>query len=146
MRCRIPGLNAELQAGNGLLDGTFLVRVESVSYRSRTQKPFLLLWFAILEPRSLAGRSFSGRLYCTPKALWKLRWFLRDFGYDTELFEGDMIEEKALRGLRGIVKVSPSTFNGRSFLNLDGFAPVAEWETVQSGIHPQEGREGGHDL
>jgi hypothetical protein len=24
------------------------------------------------------------RLYCNPKALWKLNSFLRDFGYDTQ--------------------------------------------------------------
>ncbi len=27
----------------------------------------------------------TGRLYCTPRAMWKLSWFLRDFGYDAEL-------------------------------------------------------------
>jgi hypothetical protein len=27
----------------------------------------------------------TGRLYCTPGALWKLNWFLRGFGYDSEL-------------------------------------------------------------
>ena len=27
------------------------------------------------------GQVISGRLYCSPKALWKLNWFLRDFGH-----------------------------------------------------------------
>ena len=35
--------------------------------------------FAILEPKEHQGHSLNGRLYCTPKALWKLSWFLRDF-------------------------------------------------------------------
>ncbi len=35
----------------------------------------------------------------------------------------DEIDEKALMGLRGIVRISRTTLNGRSFLNLGGFAP-----------------------
>jgi hypothetical protein len=31
------------------------------------------------------SQSLTGRLYCTPKAFWKLSWFLKDFGYDTDL-------------------------------------------------------------
>ena len=72
----------------------------------------------------------NGRLYCTPKALWKLRWFLRDFGYDPDLMGRDEVDEKALVGLRGIVRISRTTLNGRSFLNLGGFAPVSEWEEL----------------
>jgi hypothetical protein len=44
--------------------------------------------------------------------LWKLSWFLRDFVYDPELLGREEIDEKALFGLRGIVKYSladPST-------------------------------------
>ena len=67
------------------------------------------------------GRSLNGRLYCTPKALWKLRWFLRDFGYDPDLLGRDEVDE-ALVGLRGIERISRTTLNGRSFLNLGGFA------------------------
>src|ERR1017187_6509277 len=50
------------------------------------------------------GHSLMGRLYCTPKALWKLNWFLRDFGYDTELLDRDEIDDKNLIGLSGVVK------------------------------------------
>jgi len=52
------------------------------------------------------GASNLWGLYCTPKALWKLNWFLRDFGYDTELLGRDEVDEKALLGLRGVVRVS----------------------------------------
>jgi hypothetical protein len=76
----------------------------------------------------LAGRKVSSRLYCTEKALWKLNWFLRDFGYDSELLAEDRIDDRALVGLRGVVKVSHSLVNGRTFLNLDGFAPASRWE------------------
>ena len=41
----------------------------------------------------------------------------------------DEVDEKALLGLRGIVRVSHTVLNGHSFPNLDGFAPAADWET-----------------
>ena len=50
-----------------------------------------LCWNRMLFER----RSFSGRLYCTERALWKLNWFLRDFGYDLELLAQDQVDEKA---------------------------------------------------
>ena len=80
--------------------------------------------------RTFATRSFSGRLYCTERALWKLNWFLRDFGYDAELLGRDQVDEKALLNLRGVVRTSPVTFNGRSYQNLEAFAPAAEWEEL----------------
>ena len=42
----------------------------------------------------------------------------------------DEVDEKALRDLRGVVRISHTTLNGRSFLNLDGFAPAGEWEEL----------------
>ena len=63
---------------------------------------------AIPEPQRFAGHVISSRLYCSPKALWKLNWFLRDFGYDAELLERDEVDEKQLVGLRGVIKISPS--------------------------------------
>src|ERR1700694_266905 len=81
----------------------------------------------------------NGRLYCTPKALWKLRWFLRDFGYDPDLMGRDEVDEKALVGLRGIVRVSETILNGQSFLNLDGLATAADWEELSvSAANSQE--------
>ena len=68
------------------------------------KRPFLLVRFVVLEPESFERRSFSGRLYCTERALWKLNWFLRDFGYDMELLSQDQVDEKALVNLRGVVQ------------------------------------------
>ena len=118
------------QATASHLEGIFLVRVDRASYRWHPQKPFLVLRFVILEPESFATRSFSGRLYCTERALWKLNWFLRDFGYDPDLLGRDEVDEKALLGLRGVVRTSLDTFNGRSFQNLEGFAPAGDWEEL----------------
>ena len=62
------------------------------------RSPIYVLRLSILEPHQFAGRMISGRLYCTPKAMWKLGWFLRDFLYDPELFRRDEVDEKALPG------------------------------------------------
>jgi hypothetical protein len=59
-------------------------------------------------------------------------WFLRDFEYDRELLSRDQIDEKALLGLRGVIRTSHTALNGRSYQNLDGFAPAAEWEERSS--------------
>jgi hypothetical protein len=129
MKRRIQGLKEIARpSADGVPDGLFLVRVDRAQYRWHAQKPFYALQFSVLEPREIAGRTISGRLYCTPKALWKLGWFLRDFVYDPDLLGQDEVDEKALFGLRGIVKISHTTANGTSLLNFDGFAPASQWE------------------
>jgi hypothetical protein len=138
MKRYISGLNqASASDTNGLPDSLFLVRVERAQYRWHSQKPYYLLRFAVLEPKALSGSSISGRLYCTPKALWKLNWFLRDFGYDTELLGRDEIEDKNLVGLCGVVKITRAVVNGTSLLNLDGFAPAIRWEGLSVGMENQ---------
>ena len=97
MKRHIPGLHCEQRESDDSLEGIFLVRVDRAFYRWHPQRPFYVLNLAILEPREHQGRSLTGRLYCTPKALWKLRWFLRDFGYDRDLMGRDEVDEKALR-------------------------------------------------
>jgi hypothetical protein len=130
MRKHIPGLHSGHQDLVSNLDGLFLVRVERASYRWHPQKPFFALRFSILEPISHEALSFSGRLYCTERALWKLNWFLRDFDYDTELLSRDQVDEKALLSLRGVIRTTFTNLNGRSYQNLNAFAPAAEWETL----------------
>ena len=121
---------ADRSAINSVPDGLFLVRVDRVQYRWHASKPYYSIRFAVLEPKHLAGCLITGRLYCTARAMWKLSWFLRDFGYDTELLEKDEIDDKAVVGLKGIVKVSHVIVHGLSLLNLDGFAPLARWEEL----------------
>ena len=133
MRRRIQGLHdADRSAPGEVQDGLYLVRVTRAQYRWHAQKPYYLLCFAVLEPEQWAGKTVTGRLYCTPKALWKLTWFLRDFGYDTELLGRDEIDEKALVGLRGVVKISQTVMNRSSLLNLEGFAPTSQWEELSA--------------
>ena len=111
-------------------DIVFLVRVQRVQFHRQVQKPYYTLTLAILEPRRFAGNVISSRLYCSPKALWKLHWFLRDFGYDTELLGRDEVDEKQLVGLKGVVKISHIVCNGASLLRLDGFAAAGRWEEL----------------
>ena len=129
MRRRIQGLHEADQSAAGQVgDGLLLVRVERAHHQWDARKPFYMLRFSVLEPKELSGHTISARLYCTQRALWKLNWFLRDFGYDTELFGRDEIDEKSLVGLRGVVKISHVVVNGAALLNLDGFVPASQWE------------------
>jgi hypothetical protein len=126
---RLAGLQ-QTDSANAIPDGIFLVRVQKTEYRWHAQKPFYALRLSVLEPKEMAGRLISGRLYCTSKALWKLGWFLRDFLYDPELLGREEIDDKALLGLCGVVKVSHTILNGTSLLNFDGFAPASQWEKL----------------
>jgi hypothetical protein len=147
MKRHIPGLHSMRQDRDTLLEGLFLVRVDGASYRWHPQKPFLSVRFVVLEPESFAGRSIAGRLYCTERALWKLNWFLRDFGYDLDLLGRGEVDEKALLNLRGVLRTSHVTLNGRSFQNLEAFAPAAEWDELScESISQSERREDAHGL
>lgn len=129
MKRHIPGLHSR-ENSESPLEGLFLVRVERASYRWHPQKPFFSIRFTVLEPECFASQSLSGRLYCTERALWKLNWFLRDFGYDRDLLSQDQVDEKALVNLRGVIRTTHVTLNGRTFQNLEAFAPAAEWEEL----------------
>ena len=96
MKRHFPGLHVEPAQANEFLEGIFLVRVDRAYYRWHPQKPFFILSFTVLEPKEFASRKIAGRLYCTQKSLWKLNWFLRDFGYDPDLLGRDEVDEKAL--------------------------------------------------
>ena len=130
MKRQLPGLHSAPNRVDDSLEGIFLVRVDRAYYRWHPQKPFFVLCFTILEPKELAARKISGRLYCTQKSLWKLNWFLRDFGYDPDLLGRDEVDEKALLGLTGVLRTSRKSLAGRVFLNLDAFAPSSEWEFI----------------
>jgi len=135
MRRRIHGLHeADPSAATRVRDGLLLVRVDRAYHRWDARKPFYLLRFSVIEPKDLAGHSVTGRLRCTPRALWKLNWFLRDFGYDADLLGRDEIDDKSLVGLRGVIKISRVVVNGTSLLNLDGFAPARRWEELSASL------------
>jgi hypothetical protein len=55
---------------------------------------------------------------------------MSDFGYDSDLLSQDQVDEKALLKLSGVVRTSQVILNGRSFQNLEAFAPAAQWEEL----------------
>ena len=131
MKRQVNGLHAaDRCATDQIPDGVFLVRVQRVRFQRQARKPYYTLSLVILEPSRVFGHLLSSRLYCTPKALWKLNWFLRDFGYDTELLGRDEVDETQLVGLKGVVKISHIVFNGASLLRLDGFASADRWKEL----------------
>jgi hypothetical protein len=131
MKRQISGLHsADGCSADRVPDGVFLVRVQRATFRRQQPKSYYALALSVVHPRRFSGSLVSGRLYCTPKALWKLNWFLRDFGYDSELFGRDEVDEKKLVGLTGVVKISHIVFNHASLLRFDGFAPAGRWEEL----------------
>jgi hypothetical protein len=128
MKRQITGLHAaDRYAADQIPDGVFLVRVQRAKFQRQAHKPYCTLTFAILAPARHVGHLISSRLYCSPKALWKLNWFLRDFGYDTESLGRDEVDETRLHGLQGIVKISHIVISGASLIRLDGFASAGRW-------------------
>ena len=131
MRRRLRGLNQAAEPPE-IAGGIYLVRIQRAQYCWHRQKPFYAMQFTVIEPKHVAGRSISGRIYCTKKALWKLSWFLHDFGYDSELLERDELEESSLVGLKGVIKISHTTVNGACLTNLDSYAPASPWQDLFS--------------
>jgi hypothetical protein len=131
MKRQISGLNAaDHCAADQVPDGIFLVRVQKARFCRRERKPYYTVSMVVLEPHRFADCVVSSRIYCNPKALWKLNWFLRDFGYDAELLGRDEVDERQLVGLTGVVKISHIVFNGTSLLRFDGFASASRWEEL----------------
>jgi hypothetical protein len=131
MKHQITGLHAaDRCAADQMPDGVFLVLVQRAKFQRQAKKPYYALTLGILEPLRFSGQVISSRLYCSPKALWKMNWFLRDFGYDTELLGRDEVDDKQLVGLKGVVKISHIVFNGASLIRLDGFASAGRWEEL----------------
>jgi hypothetical protein len=132
MKRQIQGLGRTALSDVDVPDGIYLVRTQRAHYRWHKHKPFYSLQFYVLRPAAFLAGSISARLYCGSKGLWKLGWFLRDFGYNQDLLDRDEIDEQALIGLQGIIRISHQVLSGRSVLNLDAFAPAADWDHLAS--------------
>ena len=131
MKRQISGLRAaDRSVADQTPDGLFLVRVRCVQFRRYAPKPYYIVALVVVEPHQFKNNVLSSRIYCNPKALWKLNWFLRDFGYDAESLERDEVDEGRLVGLRGVVKVSHVVYDGIPLVRFDGFAPAGRWEEL----------------
>ena len=126
MKRKVPGLHQQTRSEREIPDGALLVSVHRVLYINGS-KPYFAISFKVLQPQIHAGHQLSTRLYCTERALWKLHWFLQEFQYDPSLLDQDEIDEQALLGLRGVVKISHASIHGRRFTNLEAFAPESAW-------------------
>jgi len=126
MKRRFLTLPQELDDPWAIPEGLYLVSLQRALYFGRP-KAFYQLQFQILRPEPWTHRVFSARLYCTAKTLSKLLWFLQAFAYDCELLARGEIDDQALVGLQGIVKISHARRNGRSYWNLDAFAHESRW-------------------
>ena len=69
--------------------------------------------------------------------MWKLGWFLRDFLDDPELLSQDEVDERALHGLVGVVKISHTCDRRQLFVPLDGnyFSPSTTFTAITSQRH-----------
>ncbi|HKV82586.1 MAG TPA: hypothetical protein VJP02_30840 [Candidatus Sulfotelmatobacter sp.] len=131
MKRNIDGLRAaDTSNPNGVPDGIYLARLVRMRFRKYAPKAYYSVALSILEPKHFAGNTISSRVFCYAKALWKLSWFLRDFGYDTELLGRDEVDEKRAVGLTGVVKISNVVYDGMALLRFDGFAPASRWEEL----------------
>ena len=73
MKRQLPGLSeAAGSSRSAIPDGIFLVRIEGAQYRWHAHKPFYWLRLSIFEPQQFQEHEIVSRLYCTPKAMWKL--------------------------------------------------------------------------
>jgi hypothetical protein len=132
----------------------FLVRIASAQYRWHAQKPFYALRLSILEPQQFKECEITSRLYCTPKAMWKLGWFLRDFIYDPESLSqgvqllGRFVQDGRVKIRRPKshqqIQFTRTLSSGSGFVafvdaigELDGTACLLEWKT-SSARYPEQ--------
>jgi hypothetical protein len=138
MKNHLPGLHVDVSQESGRGERPLLARVEQASSQLQNRKPILLLTFMTLNPTHLRGKTFRGRLPLTEKHFWRLRWFLRDFIYDADLLAEDVVDEKKIVGLQGVVLVSPAAINRGGYVHLEAFAPARTWPEVAAGFNDTE--------
>ena len=125
MRRRVRGLSEANLQRLIVPDGIYEVRVDAARLCPHPTKPVLELRLQVLAPRIVEGCCVTGCLRVTERELWKLRWFLRDFGYDADLLARDELDEKQMIGLRGTARLMHTVSSGRYRAELVGFAPAS---------------------
>ena len=129
MRIRIQGLNQPSER-IPLVEGVYRARVVRFEPAGHAPNPCRAATFLILEPADYAGRHVRTRLYCHQRALWKLRWFLSDFRYDTELMAAEELDDRRVVGLEGVIRLAYWGADGHKRLDVQGFAPSERWEEL----------------
>ena len=126
MRIKIQGLN-QTRERLPLVEGLYRARVVRFEPAGHAANPCRTASFLILEPASYRGRHVRTRLYCHDRALWKLRWFLADFGYDAELLAAEELDDRRVVGLEGVIRLAYWGTDGSRRLDVEGFAPTERW-------------------
>ena len=122
---------------SSLVEGACRARVVRFGPAGHAAKPCLAATFLILEPAAYAGCCIRTRLYCHDRALWKLRWFLRAFRYDAELFAAEELDDRHVVGLEGVIRLA-YWGDARRRLDVEGFAFSERWGQLSG--EPQAGR------
>ena len=133
MRTKIRGLNQPNER-KSLLEGPYLARVVRFEPGGHAAKPCRVVTFLVLDPGPYSGRYVRTRLYCHERALWKLRWFLRDFGYDHDLMAAEELDDRQVVGLEGVIRLAFWGPDGQRRLDVQGFAPKEEWAELSERI------------
>lgn len=131
MRRPVRGLSQADGCGSPVPDGIYQLRIEAASLQPHRTRPLLRLRFQVLAPPSWAGDMIDADLLVTQRELWKLHWFLRDFGYDADLLAHDEIDDRQMIGLRGTARVVQAVRAGCCRAALVGFAPASMRETLE---------------
>ena len=126
MRTKIQGLSQERER-IPLVEGLYRARVVRFEPAGHAAKPCRAATFLILDPPPYAGRHIRTRLYCHERALWKLRWFLGDFGYDADLLATEELDDRRVVGLEGVIRLAYWGADGHRRLDVQGFASAERW-------------------
>jgi hypothetical protein len=129
MRIKVHGLS-QVTERVPLVEGVYRARVVRFGPAGHAAKPCQAATFLILDPPAYAGRYVRTRLYCHERALWKLRWFLVDFGYDPDLLAGEELDDRRVLGLEGVIRLAHWGLNGHQRLDVQGFAPTERWKEL----------------
>jgi len=129
MRTRIQGLSQPNQS-KLLVEGLYRARVVRFEPAGHAAKPCRRATFLILEPAAYSGLHIRTRLYCHDAALWKLRWFLSDFGYDAELMAAEELDDRRVVGLEGVIRLGYWGSDGHRRLDVEGFAATERWPEI----------------
>ena len=138
MLTKIQGLS---KAGNRipLVEGLYRARVVRLGPAGHAPNPCLSATFFILGPEPYTGRFVRTRLYCHDRAVWKLRWFLKDFNYDSDLLAADELDDSRVVGLEGVIRLAYWGREGHRRLDVQGFAPSERWEELNISAVPLAG-------
>jgi hypothetical protein len=137
VRTHIQGLN-QVSEKKPLVEGLYRARVLKFEPAGHAAKPCRMATFLVLDPAAYAGRHVRTRLYCHDRALWKLRWFLSDFGYDPELLAAEELDDRRVVGLEGVIRLSYWGLNGQRRLDVQGFAKLDRWVELAQSVQPVE--------